>query len=168
MWSEAQPLHPSVDHPFWVRHADAKDGAWVDAAKMQAGDLLLTAIAAEAAGAAADTPAAGAAQPTSVFWSGPGAESAANEWVAANGGQTLGMTQAGQDVAAATQGMDWEQAQPIWQAASKQFAANAWGDVQAFVSSGANPTSVFFTTELPTLLANPNVGTIFITIISAP
>jgi RHS repeat-associated protein len=40
---EAQPLHPSIDHPFWARHADAKDGAWVEAARMQAGDLLLTA-----------------------------------------------------------------------------------------------------------------------------
>jgi hypothetical protein len=43
---EPQPLHPSVDHPFWVKRGDAKDGAhdgnWLEAAKMQPGDLLLT------------------------------------------------------------------------------------------------------------------------------
>jgi len=107
---------------------------------------------------AADTAAGG----TSVFWSGgEAAKTAATEWASANGGATIGMTEAGQSVEAATQGMEWSEARPLWEAASRDFASNASGEVKVFQSaSGVNITSIWAQTEYPTLLANPNVSAI--------
>jgi hypothetical protein len=39
---ETKPLHPTADHPFWVKRGDAEDGDWILAAKMQVGDLVLS------------------------------------------------------------------------------------------------------------------------------
>jgi RHS repeat-associated protein len=39
---EAKPLHPTADHPFWVKRGSAKDGDWVEAGKMLVGDLVET------------------------------------------------------------------------------------------------------------------------------
>jgi hypothetical protein len=72
------------------------------------------------------------------------------------------MTEGGQAAAAATEGLDWSAAQPIWNAALQDFAAGASGEVNAFVGANASSNSIFFQTELPTLLSNPNVGTIVI------
>jgi RHS repeat-associated protein len=106
------------------------------------------------------------AAPTSVFWSGGAeAEAAATAWAEANGGITLGMTEAGQATAAATQGLEWAAAQPMWAATSADFASAASGDVIAFVNAAAyNPSSVFATVELGALLSNPAVTSITILI----
>jgi hypothetical protein len=39
---EVRPLHPTADHPFWVKHAGSDDADWVEAGKMQAGDFVQT------------------------------------------------------------------------------------------------------------------------------
>ena len=39
---ERSPLRPSVGHPFWVKRGEATDGTWIEAGKIQAGDLLQT------------------------------------------------------------------------------------------------------------------------------
>jgi hypothetical protein len=67
------------------------------------------------------------------------------------------MTQAGQAAAAATEGLPWAEAAPIWASASAEFAASSSGIVPAIVSSSASFESIFFETELPILLANPEV-----------
>ncbi|HEY2499110.1 MAG TPA: RHS repeat-associated core domain-containing protein [Candidatus Angelobacter sp.] len=106
------------------------------------------------------------AAPTSVFWSGgTEAQAAATAWAEANGGVTLGMTEAGQATEAATQGLDWAAAQPMWTATSADFASAASGDVVAFINAAAyNPSSVFATVELGALLSNPAVTSITIMI----
>lgn len=106
------------------------------------------------------------AAPTSVFWSGGAeAEAAATAWAEANGGITLGMTEAGQATATATQGLEWAAAQPMWAATSADFASAASGDVIAFINAAAyNPSSVFATVELGALLSNPAVTSITIMI----
>ena len=38
---EAEPLRPSLDHPFWVRRASAGHEAWIEAGAMLVGDLVL-------------------------------------------------------------------------------------------------------------------------------
>ncbi|HSZ01702.1 MAG TPA: RHS repeat-associated core domain-containing protein [Terriglobales bacterium] len=99
---------------------------------------------------------------TSVFWTGSGAQAQATSYVAEYGGATLDMTPGGQAAAEATQGLDWSAARPVWNAASQQFAANAVGDVQVFIGETYSTNSIFFQTELPTLLTNPNIGYIII------
>jgi len=37
----AEPLRPSLDHPFWVRRASAGHEAWIEAGAMLVGDLVL-------------------------------------------------------------------------------------------------------------------------------
>jgi RHS repeat-associated protein len=99
---------------------------------------------------------AAAANPTSVFWSGPGAQAAAEGFAAANNGVTIGMTQLGQ--AAANGSMTWEQA-------SEQFARQASGAVQVFSNNPLTPfvnpltgqANIWYSIELPTLAGNPNV-----------
>lgn len=59
--------------------------------------------------------------------------------------------------ASETPGLSWELAQPIWQAASEEFALDAAGNVQAFVGPAATPSSIFWTTEFPVLLQNSAV-----------
>jgi RHS repeat-associated protein len=107
-----------------------------------------------------------AAAPTSVFWSGGAeAEAAATAWAEANGGITLGMTEAGQATATATQGLEWATAQPMWAATSADFASAASGDVVAFINAaGYSSSSIFSTVELGALLSNPAVTGITIII----
>ena len=38
---EAEPLRPSLDHPFWVKRASAGHEAWIEAGTMLVGDLVL-------------------------------------------------------------------------------------------------------------------------------
>jgi hypothetical protein len=59
---------------------------------------------------------------------------------------------------AATQDMPWSKAQPLWDAASQQFASAASGDAYVFINMAtANPESIWATTELPALVDNDNV-----------
>jgi RHS repeat-associated protein len=105
-----------------------------------------------------------AAAETSVFWSGgPEAQAAATAWAEANGGITLGMTEAGQATELATQGLDWAIAKPMWAATSADFASAASGDVVAFINAaGYSSESIFATVELGGLLSNPAVTSITI------
>jgi hypothetical protein len=108
-------------------------------------------------GAAAEVPAA-----TRVFWSGGNAaKTAATDWAAANGGVTLEMTEAGQAARAATAGMNYLQARPVWEMASQSFAGGASGPVHVFQSAaGVMIDSVWAEFEYRALLGNPNVTSI--------
>ena len=118
--------------------------------------LILGGVVAGAVLAPAALAAEGAT--TSVFWSGGSvARDAAAEWAAANGGATLEMTETGQQLSALTEGMEWEQAAPLWQSASSQFASEAVGDVHVFLGPTVSSSSIFNTIELPALLQNPAV-----------
>ncbi|HUB77547.1 MAG TPA: RHS repeat-associated core domain-containing protein, partial [Bryobacteraceae bacterium] len=98
-----------------------------------------------------------------VFWSGGAeAQAAAEAFAAEIDGTTLGMTEAGQELEALTQGMDWADARPLWNALSADFAAAASGDVTAFISSSASLSSIFFETELGILLENEAVTSLTI------
>ncbi len=84
---------------------------------------------------------------TSVFWSGPGTQAAAEAFAANSGGRTLA-------VAADATVADI-------QAASAEFAAGAQGNVTVFQNAGSvydivNP-STWAAIEYPGFLANPNV-----------
>ena len=101
---------------------------------------------------------------TTTLWSGgASAENAATQWAMENGGTTLGMSANGQALAEATQGLDyWTQARPLWEAASRDFVESASGDVHIFLTPNAPSSSIYFMTEWPALLQNPNVtGVIF-------
>ena len=119
--------------------------------------VAMTAAGAKGAGAFAGV--GGVSETTSVFWSGgQAAKTAATEWASANGGRTIGMTKAGQNLATSTKNMDWSEAKPQWAAASQEFAAQASGRAVVFQSSsGVSVTSIWAETEYPTLVANPNV-----------
>ena len=121
-----------------------------------AGGLLLEGLASTgtaAVGTAAAGAISGAAAPTSVFWSGPGSEAAAESYALANNGVTLGMTTLGQ---AALNG------ETTWEAASGAFASAASGTVQVFSDAPLTyfPNSIWYNVELPTLANNPNVTNI--------
>jgi hypothetical protein len=95
----------------------------------------------------------------SVFWSGGSvAQNAATEWALANGGSTLNMLPGGKAAEAATRGLPWSKAGPIWEKASQAFADCASGDVHSFLTGGIeNPGSVWARIEKPALKINPNV-----------
>jgi roadblock/LC7 domain-containing protein len=105
-----------------------------------------------------------------VFWSGGNAaKSAAEEWATANGGVTLGMTPAGQAMESATQGMEWSEAQPLWSAASRDFAQQAAGEVHVFQNAaGVSINSIWATQEYPALMENPYVSGIAYHVVGAP
>jgi RHS repeat-associated protein len=128
--------------------------------------LLTIPVGGEAADAALE--ASGPA--TSVFWSGGNvAKSAAADWASANGGVTLETTPAGQAVESATQGMDYAQARPLWEAASQDFAGQAAGEVHVFQSAaGVSIRSVWATVEYPALMENPSVSGIVYHVVGAP
>ena len=99
-----------------------------------------------------------------VFWSGgDAARTAATKFALENGGQTIDMTTEGEALEAATENMPWEQAEPLWEAASESFAQGATGETHVFINvEAANAGSLWATTELPGLVDNPNVlGVIF-------
>ncbi len=72
------------------------------------------------------------------------------------------MTEAGQELLAATQGMSWTEAAPLWQGASADFSSQAFGDVRVFLgpSFSFSSSSIFNTIEFPGLLQNSSVGNI--------
>jgi hypothetical protein len=75
---------------------------------------------------------------------------------------TLEMTQTGQQLTALTQGIAWEEAAPLWESASSQFARQAVGDVHVFLGPSVSSGSMFNTIELAALLQNPYVTSILI------
>ena len=91
-----------------------------------------------------------------VFWSGPGNQDAAREFAERTGRTTLEMTPEGKAIEQLTKDMPWEEAKPIWEKASRDFACGASGCVHAFVD-GARPEGVWNRIELPALRENPNV-----------
>jgi hypothetical protein len=93
-----------------------------------------------------------------VFWAGPGAEEAANAWAEANNATTLGMTEVGQRVSAAAEGLAPEVARLQWIPPSRDFAAGAVGEVHVFLSSaGVYLDSIWATVEYEALMANTSV-----------
>jgi hypothetical protein len=94
-----------------------------------------------------------------VFYSGGDAgKIAAAKFAAENGGETLDMTEQGQALAEATEGMSPESAQPLWEAASKSFAQGASGIAHVFINLElAGPESIWTNIELRALVENPNV-----------
>ncbi len=96
------------------------------------------------------------------FWTGPGSRDAA----VANGNATMEHTPGGQATEAYVNGqnMEWSQSKPVWVESSTKFANNVAAEygtggpkagqpVTVYVSSAANPESVYFATEKPILKA---------------
>ncbi|CAA9357513.1 MAG: Serine/threonine protein kinase [uncultured Gemmatimonadetes bacterium] len=88
-----------------------------------------------------------------VFWSGPGNKEAAQEFAERTGRTTLEMTPEGKALEAATKDMPWDEAKPLWEQASRDFACGATGCAHAFVE-GARPQGVWNTIEKPILQGN--------------
>ena len=101
----------------------------------------------------------------SVFYSGPGNRKLAEQFAIAEDKITLEMTPGGKfldDLKLFDQGspLKPEQATRVWSRLSQRYAEQAAGDVYCFVS-GARPTGVFTTIELPELKKNRKVGAIY-------
>ncbi len=105
--------------------------------------------------------AAKAAESESVFWSGPGAKRAAETWAKANGGTTLEMSALGREVEKATSNLSWEQARPLWEQASRQFAEAASGTVHVFHGNRVRLESIWATIEYQILSKNPAIRIIY-------
>ena len=102
-----------------------------------------------------------------VFWAGGQAASKAADTFAklSRTGSTIANTPAGREIISKTKDIPWEQAKPMWEAASLQFAQQASGIVNVFIyAPNFSSSSIFITTELPALLSNPNVNEIIINI----
>jgi RHS repeat-associated protein len=97
-----------------------------------------------------------------VFWSGGAtAKNAASAWARANNAVTLDMTAEGRAVEAATSKMEWSDARPLWESASRQFAQEASGDVHVFQNAaGVSINSIWAQIEYRALKENPNVTNI--------
>ena len=91
-----------------------------------------------------------------VFWYGAGYFAASN-YAAMSEGTTLGETAVGRILDFFTEprgggfGLAYDTMQPLWAAASQAFAQGAQGSVLMFPGVEPIPTSIWFTTELPTL-----------------
>ena len=101
----------------------------------------------------------------SVFYSGAGNRKLAEQYAIAEDKTTLEMTPGGKlldDLKLFEQGspLTPEQATRVWSRLSQRYAAQAAGDVFCFVS-GARPTGVFTTIELPELKKNRKVGVMY-------
>jgi len=130
------------------------------AAEVSDGAATVEEVEAEGQAADAEEAVETASRPASVFWSGGGAaKDAATDYATSTGGSTLEMTPAGQALEAATQGMDYvSQARPLWAAASRDFAAQASGDVHVFQNAvSLSRASIWATDEYPELVSNSNV-----------
>ena len=92
---------------------------------------------------------------TSVFWSGPGTEAAAEAWAAANGGTTLSLA------------ADATEAEVT--AGSANFAAQARGVSVVFqnAAQGVPVAGQWAQTEYSILMANPNVPGIMYNLINS-
>ena len=87
-----------------------------------------------------------------MFYSGEGAQAAAQTWSAANNGTMIGMTQFGQAI---------ENLTMTPEAASEAFANSASGSVQVFSNDPlTNYGNIWYNYELPALADNPNVTNI--------
>ena len=101
----------------------------------------------------------------SVFYSGPGNRKLAEVYAIAEDKTTLEMTPGGKyldDLKLFEQGspLKPEQATRVWSRLSQRYAQQAAGDVFCFVT-GARPTGVFTTVELPELKRNRKVGNLY-------
>ena len=101
----------------------------------------------------------------SVFYSGPGNRKLAELFAIAEDKTTLEMTPGGKfldDLKLFDQGspLKPEQAMRVWSRLSQRYAEQAAGDVYCFVT-GARPTGVFTTVELPELKKNRKVGAMY-------
>lgn len=96
-----------------------------------------------------------------VFWSGSAeARQAAAGWATSHGGQTLEMTARGRELAASN--LEWTAAKPLWEAASREFASGASGDVHVFqAAEGVRLDSMWAKIEFPILRQNPAVNLIY-------
>jgi RHS repeat-associated protein len=96
-----------------------------------------------------------------VFWSGGDlAKNSAIKWAKNNAGTTLEMTGKGSWMQRKLGNLDWLEAAPAWDKASKHFAKNAEGPVHVFMTrrAMANPNSVWHRIEKPILTdANKNI-----------
>lgn len=101
----------------------------------------------------------------SVFYSGPGNRKLAEQFAIAEDKATLEMTPGGKfldDLKLFEQGspLNPEQATRVWSRLSRRYAEQAAGNVFCFVS-GARPTGVFTTVELPELKKNRKVEAMY-------
>jgi hypothetical protein len=101
----------------------------------------------------------------SVFYSGPGNRKLAEQFAFSDDKTTLEMTPGGKyldDLKLFEKGspVTPEQATLIWKRLSQRYAEQAAGDVYCFVT-GARPTGVFTTVELPALKLNRKVESIY-------
>lgn len=101
----------------------------------------------------------------SVFYSGPGNRKLAEEFAGSDDKTTLEMTPGGKildDLKLFEKGspLTPEQATQVWKRLSQRYAEQAAGDVYCFVT-GARPTGVFTTVELPELRKNRKIGNIY-------
>jgi hypothetical protein len=101
----------------------------------------------------------------SVFYSGPGNRKLAEVYAIAEDKTTLEMTPGGKyldDLKLFEQGspLTPAQATKVWSRLSQRYAQQAAGDVFCFVT-GARPTGVFMTVELPELKKNRKIGNLY-------
>lgn len=93
-----------------------------------------------------------------VFWSSggnPQVEHAAQNFARENGLRTLEMTQEGQVLSRTTTGMPWEQAKPLWESASANFARGTTGTAHVFQNAGGiGVQSIWGSIEYPILRDN--------------
>ena len=85
-------------------------------------------------------------------------------WAETNRKLTIEMTEGGKwlnslDLYGAKSPVTRAEADALWRSASKQFAGNASGRINAFTSGTfSNPDSIFYNIELPILKASPNIN----------
>ena len=92
--------------------------------------------------------------------------SAEDQVAVAADGKALSGTPIGQlldtlDIALQSDMMGWSRNINVWTSVSKEFANNAKGDVQVFLSEGVGAWSVFWNVELPALRQNPDVTGVY-------
>ena len=98
------------------------------------------------------------ADSTRVFWSGgSAARGAAERWAQENGAHTLEMTAAGKATEEAAKNLPWEDAVPLFENASREFAEGAQGVVHVFQNgAGVRLRSFWALVEYPVLRAKGN------------
>lgn len=139
-------------------------GAAATASQVGAG---LGAIATGAGAAISSMAVPAAEKAKQIFWAGGTAASKAADTFAklTQTGSTIANTPLGKEIIAKTKDLPWEQAKPMWEAASLQFAQQASGTVNVFIyAPNFSTSSILITKELPALFSNPNVNEIVINI----
>jgi len=135
-------------------------GASATAALGTGAVVTATEALAAAVSTAAATGTAGAAGASYVFYSGPGAQEAAQAWSAVNNGVMIGMTGFGQAIENGTMSAE---------AASEAFANSASGAAQVFSNAPlTNFGNIWFNYELPALANNPNITSIIFNSVPKP